>query len=1176
MKIFTALFITYLVLFKFTYAQVDTSYIYGQRFGDNNFDIRIYIDQNNYYYLEEGKTLSYRAVNGVPTDTYHPMAGFNTSQYTEGHLRRKNGATTSHFIMNYRLLFPKSYNEQYAEGYPLIIMIHGYGERGNCWDNSCYWDTPWWNPNYNNPPAPTSTSGAVAPLLNNDHNLLHGGKPHLDAVNRANGKLPDDPSLDPRAFPGFVLFPQNLNGWWRNQPHQSYDVIRMVRLMIKEYNIDPNRIYIHGLSDGGSGVYNIMRRAPWLFSAALPMSAVNDGGLAYYNQIPEIVTIPIWTFQGGIDTNPDPTRTKNYVRNFLNAGMTVRHTIYLNLGHGTWNDAYSEPDFFSWMLAKNKSNPHIMYGMDYICETSGTGVEMVFAKGFFAYQWEKDGQIISGASAHNYVANTPGTYRGRFSRVPNSGPGDWNRWSDPIVIERRAPAKPVITANYTTVFPNINNDNSVVLQSDKEQDLKYRWYKNGTQINFNYTNEDDTITFFTVTNSWSFGSADYTLKTIDGNCESEASDVVTVRYSTPETLTAPTGFAGTPTSSSSIILTWTDNAQSEKGFEVWRRKGTTGSFTFVTLTAPNAISHHDRGLEPNTPYHYKLRTVTQTGRSPYAPGNPAGTNLIVTTHADTEAPSPPQNLRVTKNTLSSITLAWDAAADNTGIKQYIVYYGGNSVSTSSNTTEYTITGLQQNMEYMITVKAQDHASLLSPPGNQVIGTTYVSGLYYKHSTGSWDALTQINWNVAEYMGKVNTFDLSPRTQQDFFNFKFDGYLNIEQAGIYQFRTTSDDGSMMFLNGFNAADLTQHRIIDNDGLHGNRAVASSELTLAQGTHGVVVLYFEKTGNQSLTVQYRKKNSSGTGWNPDWTTIPASMLSSGSYTPPTAPAAPTNLAATSNSMTQVKLSWQYNGPVADQFEVYRAESSNGTYAIVNRAGSKDYIDSNLVPGTTYYYKVNTVSMNGAISSSSNVAYATTGVDTQAPSAPAGLQVLGVSERDIVFTWDASTDNARVTGYQVFIDNVLHDSTDVPGYTATELSPGTTYAFRVKAHDHRGNTSAFSSTLTATTEGTSYQSAASASRVAGGEENSLQLKEPDVAVYPSPVLSDFTINTKELGDEPIHVTLTDMTGHRYYINTVIETSGDKRVSLSTPTHMRSGIYMLIITQGKHQVRKRIMVVK
>src|SRR5688572_25228528 len=184
------------------FAQVDTSYIYNTAMSYGTLDIRVAKSDTRYYYLQEDVTFSYReSAPGVKTNTFRDMTAWNSAPFREGNLRERNG-TSDAFIMNYRFLLPNNYNPTFEPGYPIIIMFHGLGERGNCWDDNCYWGTGAWNPNTNNPPAPTT---ATHNLLNNDHNLLHGGSKHLGAVNAAGSKLPDDPTLSAGAFPGIVV-----------------------------------------------------------------------------------------------------------------------------------------------------------------------------------------------------------------------------------------------------------------------------------------------------------------------------------------------------------------------------------------------------------------------------------------------------------------------------------------------------------------------------------------------------------------------------------------------------------------------------------------------------------------------------------------------------------------------------------------------------------------------------------------------------------------------------------------------------------------------------------------------------------------------------------------------------------------------------------------------------------
>lgn len=837
------------------YAQVDTSFVYNTSRPYGTLDIRIAKSATNYYYLQENKTVSFREnASGQKTDTYRDMTSWDSSPYTQGNLREKNG-TRDNFIMNYRLLYPLGYQAGYADGYPMIVMMHGAGERGNCWDNSCHWADRSWRPSSNSPEAPTDSNHE---LLNNDHNLLHGGKQHLDARNLAGAKLPNDGSLDPRAFPGFVLFAQNLNGWDNGNTH---DLIRLVRLVVKKYNVDPNRIYIHGLSNGGIATYNAVKRAPWLFAAALPMSAPSESGIINHGMLPEVAHIPLWTFQGGRDIAPTPQKTEGYVKKFREAGAEVRYSLYENLGHGTWNTAYKEPDFFSWMRSKSKTRIHVFYGNTSICSTTGQGVKMGLADGFLAYQWERDGAIISGATAHEYTATEPGVYRARFSRVSKTpGSGQWEKWSAPVAITGNAIAPPVINPLTTTHLrgPDDAGPNTIELKSRSKAD-KYYWYKDGTLINIPNNNQDDTVSIYTITSTSTGTNGAYTLKTagLEG-CVSEASSPVNLFFNNSAPLLAdnniPGAFKVVSVTESSATLAWQDNSSAETAFEIWRRAP---GETFVLAGRPprNAQSFTDLRLLPSTTYDYKIRMVNNQGRSRYAPGDNVGTNLRVTTMDDTSAPTAPKNLKMVRNTISSISLAWTASTDNNGsISHYVVYYGSQSVATPSDEPSYIIEGLPMNTSYHITVKAVDNAGLFSPASNQITGTTSVTGLWYGHCTGAWTDLDQItNWHEPEFTGWVPNFTLEPRTQDEYFNFEFTGYLYIEKAGTYYFYLNSDDGSRLFIDGI--------QVVDFDGLHGKSSsnggfgVKSAAVSLTSGHHDIRVIFFEYTSGQHISVAYQ---------------------------------------------------------------------------------------------------------------------------------------------------------------------------------------------------------------------------------------------------------------------------------------------------------------------------------
>jgi hypothetical protein len=1038
------------------FSQVDTTYIYNTSMPYGTLDLRLAKSATRYYYLQEDTTFSYRESSpGVRSTTYRDMTSWDSSPYKQGNLREKNGGLNL-FVMNYRIIFPQGYNPSYDPGYPVILMLHGAGEAGNCWGDNCHWATRSWDPNANNPAAPSTE----LELLNNDRNLFHGGQIHMNAVKAAGTKSPNDPSIPSTAFPGIVIFPQSLNGW--SQPSKVEDAIRILRLIIKKYNIDQNRVYIHGLSNGGGGVNQALKRAPWLFACSATMSAVTDGEIVLHGQMPEAKKIPMWIFQGGQDSNPTPSRTFNFVKKLRDAGAVVRYYLYPNLGHGTWNTAYKEPDFFPWLLKNRKYNPHISYGNPVICNTTGTGVKITFSNGFFAYQWEKDGVIIEGENTSELVANSPGVYRGRFSRVANPEEHQWEPWSDPINVTAISPLKPAISVTGTTHLrgPGLSSteaNNTVVLEANETADL-YEWYKNGQLINFLNTDIDDTLKVAKFTTGSTSANGAYTLVIKNSYCPSPPSDPVYLFFnnSAPVNLSinsAAMNFKGLATASS-VFLTWNDALTTETGYEIWRRKSGNTDFKFVMKTNKDAVSYLDQGLEPGTLYEYKIRAINNSGRSNYLPADNVNTNYQVKTLADVEYPSPPQNVRMLTNDIHAISLSWDPAADNVGIKEYIIRYGDTQVIVPATPTSYTLTGLEPNTLYPITIAASDYAGHISESSNQVLGTTYVLNLKYKHSTGAWTDLDDTTLTKTfihpEFQGTVENFTLAPRTQEDFFNFQFTGYLNIANDGKYLFRITSDDGSRLIIDSVT--------VVDNDGKHGNKTVTSDSVFLTAGLHSLEVQYFDNNGFHNLVVQYAG-DSIADGHT--FINIPDAALKSGSFTPPQPPDAPVNPVATTAGMQQVNISWEFADADSIAFEVYRSTNESGPFSMIGRAEEPSIADSvGLQPGTMYYYKVRTVTDAGT-SGYTTITSATTTPDDIVPGTPTNLQVLSKTYETIAMSWSAPYDNVGVTKYEIYANDVLIGTSSINSFSATDLT-GITYSFVVKAYDASGNTSAFSQPL------------------------------------------------------------------------------------------------------------------
>jgi predicted peptidase len=343
----------------------------------------------------QSQTVNYQQNNSMRNyqlSHYYKMVSWDDSQYKEATYYKTNSTGGVMEFMNWRIIFPAGYSQTGSTKYPMILMLHGAGESGREWTgNFTYTPT---DPRYDN----------------NGNNLLWGGREHRDAVNRA--------STDSRSFPGIVVFPQvSYNGAWSgawdggNLSNNNRMAVTVVEHLISNFNADPNRIYVHGLSAGAKGVWDIVAKRPDLFAAMLPMSGVGSD----INAMTDIlVTTPIWLFQGGLDTNPSPGYSKQWIDALKAKGGDPRYTVYPNLGHGTWNTAYAEPDFFSWMKSKDKRNIYVFGGSTVL--DVNPAIKLGFSAGFIAYQWLKDGAEIPGANSRYYTASEPGDYKVRFTR----------------------------------------------------------------------------------------------------------------------------------------------------------------------------------------------------------------------------------------------------------------------------------------------------------------------------------------------------------------------------------------------------------------------------------------------------------------------------------------------------------------------------------------------------------------------------------------------------------------------------------------------------------------------------------------------------------------------------------------------------------------------------------------
>jgi hypothetical protein len=624
----------------------------------------------------------------------------------------------------------------------------------------------------------------------------------------------------------------------------------------------------------------------------------------------------------------------------------------------------------------------------------------------------------------------------------------------------------------------------------------------------------------------------YTLVTAAfNNCPTPVSAPIHVYFNdqAPINITAPTSFTADNITLTKATLHWNDLSTNEGGFEVWRRKVTNPASPYVmaTITGPNATSYTDTALDPSASYQFKIRAVSASGRSNYYP-SASNQYLVVNTQTDTSNPTVPQNLVATNTGIQEIRLSWQGSTDNTGVKSYNIYYGSTMVNTGNNATSYTLKGLPLNTTFSFTVRAVDLGGNLSGSSNASTADTYVSGLYYKHTTGAWNDIDAVDWSIAEFTGKVTNFTLAPRTQEDYFNFQFEGFLYITTAGNYQFRTTSDDGSRLTLNNT--------VIVDNDGLHGNVTVTSAAIALAAGSQTINVKYIEYTGGQNLVVQYMGPDTGGS-----WVNIPDAALRSGTSTetpPPSGDAYVTGLDykyATGqwNDVDAVDWSGARTGHVTN---VTLAPATQGDYFAFQFDGYLYITNSGSYQFRTTSDDGSKLSLNNATIVDNDGLHGTRTITSTVMALTAGAQTISVKYLEY-------------TGGQNLTVQYLGPDTGGSWVTIPDAA----------LHNENPNATA---------------------RMASTEESQpkteVMTKLERATLYPNPLPVGRPIHMKldDALEQPVHVEVMDMMGNSLYRNTFASDALLEGSELAPGVNMSKGIYLVILRHGDTTVKKRIIV--
>ena len=193
-----------------------------------------------------------------------------------------------------------SYEPETTEGkYPLILQLHGVGERGYGKDDLFAVDT-------------------------------HGFSKLLQQKN----------------YPCLFAMPQcPPDTFWACRVES---ILGFVEQLKQEYDVDEDRIYLTGLSMGGYGTWFTAQAKPELFAAIAP---VCGGGMSW---AADVLKMPIWTFHGTKDQTVKPYHTEEMVMALKSCGADVTYTALEGVAHNAWDYAYNDT-LLQWLLSKTRN-----------------------------------------------------------------------------------------------------------------------------------------------------------------------------------------------------------------------------------------------------------------------------------------------------------------------------------------------------------------------------------------------------------------------------------------------------------------------------------------------------------------------------------------------------------------------------------------------------------------------------------------------------------------------------------------------------------------------------------------------------------------------------------------------------------------------------------------------------
>jgi len=423
----------------------------------------------------------------------------------------------------------------------------------------------------------------------------------------------------------------------------------------------------------------------------------------------------------------------------------------------------------------------------------------------------------------------------------------------------------------------------------------------------------------------------------------------------------------------------------------------------------------------------------------------------------------------------------------------------------------------------------NYTAALRSPENP---TTTIQGLNYSYFLGTWSALPNFAALTPVSSGVVSTFDISPRSQNDNFGFRFTGYINVPASGAYTFYSSSDDGSKIYIG--------TTLVVNNDGLHSNLE-ASGQIGLLSGKHAITVDFFEQAGAEVLSVSYQGPTLAKQ-------IIPASALFVAPQTLTRNPVADAYVRGGNNANTNYGSSsrlYTKKGTNSNSYESYLRFDISAIPGNVSSAKLRLYSKISSTGVASIPVEVLSVSSNTWQESTINY------TNKPAPSgvALATVSITGTTSR--YYDWDITQQvnalrNAGITSISLLVRNTVTSS----GSSRIQINSK-------EAGSNKPVLSIVSTSLRISDEESSEQIPVPLSGI------------PDFTVYPQPAHDYISLVVPDEYQSSI-LRIYDLNGK--WVRTIqLEGSTEQQISIGD---LEKGIYLFSIDNGSSILRKKVII--